>query len=216
MRSLGLLALVASTVLAGCNLVITDRPMFDREAVAERAFKAGVWASVQADCPIPRAGETVQHWPTCASARILRPGIEGLVLARGDPMIYQLRMTTDEGSSYAYAGLRPTHLDKSGKIDAFELWPVECGPPVITPEGERRPTKTPGPGLTMNGEEPSSCRAEDASAVRRAAKDSRNWAPVKVFIWVRPRKLLDKSPPLAWEMDTAYGMKKAEPPSAPR
>lgn len=86
------------------------------------------------------------------------------------------RSGVDEAVSrlvYCYAGLRADTLDAEGRIVAFTIWPIWCGPfPQRTDgQGGSNVTDTPFPGLTLVGEH---CVADDVDALRAAAMASEN------------------------------------------
>jgi len=135
----------------------------------------------------------------------------GLFVANGDHLIVQFQTkeepvasppdTVDEGAAeadsraYLYGASRPNQLDVEGKITAFEIWFIQCGPlpePKPSPRRKGRSrrdeaeeatesvTDRPFPGLIVVDND---CTAESAAALRRAAvlseaignKDSSRW-----------------------------------------
>ena len=124
------------------------------------------------------------------------------VLAAGDPRIMQLQVDVDlsmqaeatasgdatatasasppvHARPYGYAGVRPTKFDDQGRVTAFTLWPVQCGPP---PPKDKQGNDTapatlkPLPGMEMKAGDPV-CSTSSVSALRSAAKASEAWAP---------------------------------------
>jgi hypothetical protein len=80
---------------------------------------------------------------------------------------------------YAYGGVRATRLDDQGRIVAFTLWPVQCGPPPPKDkngEDVAGATKRPLPGIDMKPGD-AVCSTKSVSALRGAAKASEAWAP---------------------------------------
>lgn len=124
------------------------------------------------------------------------------VLAAGDPRVMQLQVDVDlsmqaEASAsgdatasasasppvhakpYGYAGVRPTKFDDQGRITAFTLWPVQCGPPPPKDKdgNDTAPaTLKPLPGIEMKRGD-AVCSTSSVSALRNAAKASEAWAP---------------------------------------
>jgi len=126
------------------------------------------------------------------------------VLATGDPRVMQIQVDVDvsahadvsasgEGVTanrssssssshsqpYGYAAIRPTKLDGQGRIVAFTLWPVQCGPPPPRDaDGDDTAPATQKllPGLTMKDGDPV-CTTTSTAALRAAAKASEAWAP---------------------------------------
>ena len=131
------------------------------------------------------------------------------VLAAGDPRIAQLRVAVDvsAGASasvsgdaqastsassaqsfpYAYAGVRPTRFDAQGRIVAFKLWPVLCGPPPpkdangadVAPA-----TLHPYAGLEMKPGD-TDCTSQSPDAVRAAARTSEAGSQPSEAHWIR-------------------------------
>ena len=158
-----------------------------------------------------RGGEWLtMNWDDTDGRKRLFEGWTSLspILAAGNPVILQL----DEGSEpqaspsdpdeivigdeepywrYSYGAVRPTELDGQGRVVAFELWVVQCGP---SPQRELKAgveypllslmegyvTDRPFPGLTVVGER---CTAESVDALRRAAGANRDLG--QVARWVR-------------------------------
>ena len=124
------------------------------------------------------------------------------VLAAGDPRIMQapvdvdLSMQAEASASgdatasasasppvharpYAYAGVRPTKFDDQGRITAFALWPVQCGPPPPKDKDgndSMGATLKPLPGIEMKPGD-AVCSTRSVAALRNAAKASEAWTP---------------------------------------
>jgi hypothetical protein len=78
----------------------------------------------------------------------------------------------DKPSRYCYAAIRPTKLDSEGRITAFVMWPVLCGPWPTKKEADgstANVTDAPFPGLRVVDD---NCVAESVTALREAAKAS--------------------------------------------
>jgi hypothetical protein len=127
-----------------------------------------------------------------------------VVLAAGDPRIFQAQVDVDlsaqasasvsgEGTTassstssssasakpYGYAGVRPTKFDAQGRIVAFALWPVQCGPPPPKDKDGNdtaAATLKPLPGIEMKPGD-AVCTTNSVPALRGAAKASEAWAP---------------------------------------
>jgi hypothetical protein len=123
------------------------------------------------------------------------------VLAPGDPRIMQLQVDVDlsvQGSAsasgdatasassgashsrpYGYGAVRPTKFDDQGRITAFTLWPIQCGPPPPKDKdgNDAAPaTLKPLPGIEMKPGD-AVCTTRSVAALRNAAKASEVWAP---------------------------------------
>jgi hypothetical protein len=135
-----------------------------------------------------------------------------IVLASGEPRILQAQVDVDlsmtaeasanggatasssgESSAharpYGYAAVRPTKLDSEGRITAFTLWPIQCGPPPPKDKdgNDTAPaTLKPLPGMIMKQGD-AVCSTASVAALRGAAKASEPWAPQPMpqSHWVR-------------------------------
>jgi hypothetical protein len=81
--SLRALALLAATLaLGGCNLVVSERPVFTAaDAVGAPSLRAGVWSASQPDCDF-KASDPVADWPKCAGGGVITPTA---IMASVDP-----------------------------------------------------------------------------------------------------------------------------------
>ena len=134
-----------------------------------------------------------------------------IVLAAGEPRILQAQVDVDlsvsasasangdatattsssstESKPYGYAAVRPTKFDSDGRITAFIIWPVQCGPPPpkdAKGEDVAPATLKPLPGIILKKGDPV-CTTTSAAALRGAAKASEAWAPQppRESHWVR-------------------------------
>lgn len=117
------------------------------------------------------------------------------LIANGSPLIVQTMFEPDTEDErvgadspnpepdrpYWYLALQPTTQDEAGRVTAFELWSVQCGP---EPAGaEPGPvTDRPFPGLTIDEH---NCEAESVEALRRAATLSEPLGEHMRSHWVR-------------------------------
>lgn len=124
-----------------------------------------------------------------------------IILAAGDPRIMQVPVDVDlsvqgEASAsgaasasasssasharpFGYGAVRPTKFDDQGRIVAFTLWPVQCGPPPPknkNGEDVAPATLKPLPGIEMKRGD-AVCTTKSVAALRGAAKASEAWAP---------------------------------------
>jgi hypothetical protein len=200
---LALAAVVAALGLSACNVVTTRQPLFGATDDAHIAFREGIWLQDKADCRVDQALPTT-YWPGCASWGVRRggallsydrdsrtwkdeiSGADALVVA-GDPLILQVRSRRNDAPDvvYFYAGLDIKARDPQGRITAYDLWAVACGPPP--PEGAaHHRTEHPFPGLVMEPGDGDDCTTTDPAALRNAAKASRAFAePGGGAHWVR-------------------------------
>jgi hypothetical protein len=111
-------ALVAAALaLGGCNLVVSEKPVFTAaDAAGAAPLRLGVWSASQPGCDF-NSSEPVAKWPTCAGGGVITasaiigsvgtsgPGPEDppstiakpqftipYVLAAGDPRVMQMHM----------------------------------------------------------------------------------------------------------------------------
>jgi hypothetical protein len=142
LRGLTILALAA--MLAGCNTVYSEQPLFTRkDSVDAPVLKPGLWLIRSGgDCAFDEA-LPASKWPECADDRgtIIggpagRPSMGGqpFVLVAGDPILAQVRDRDDHGvARYYFAGVQPQARDAAGRVVAFRWWIARCGPPPPRP-----------------------------------------------------------------------------------
>ena len=134
-----------------------------------------------------------------------------IVLAAGEPRILQAQVDVDlsvnasattsgdatattssnssESKPYGYGAVRPTRFDSAGRITAFIIWPVQCGPPPpknAKGEDVAPATLKPLPGIILKKGD-LVCTTTSVAALRGAAKASEAWAPQppRESHWVR-------------------------------
>lgn len=183
----------ALLLLGGCNnYVRSSQPWFtDADARQAPAVRSGWWVMDDPDCKLSVNAPSAA-WPECVALYLLPPG-DRLVLrageptrgeyllGAGDPLIVQVFAAGDDkadpptADEYGYYGLVPRRRDPEGRITAFDVWPVLCGPPRrITnkhPFDDR--TRRPWPGLKIEAEK-AGCVARDVGVLRDAARRSKS------------------------------------------
>jgi len=197
MRLLPILALLA---LGGCNMVVTQTPMFTKaDGAGAPGLRPGVWrGKPDAGCAFDEKSP-LASWPACANGAVVDDdGISmvktvngartvaakiGYVLAAGEPRILQLSvggLTPSFGlslSGYLYGGVQPTKTDDQGRIIAYTNWFVACGPPPPQPAAGSSPnrisfaTLSPFAGLVMD-KSGQNCTPISVAALRNAAVES--------------------------------------------
>ncbi|MBX7248115.1 MAG: hypothetical protein K1X35_03595 [Caulobacteraceae bacterium] len=148
-----LLLVVAALMLGGCNLVVSEHPMFAaRDAVGSTQFRPGVWASRKPDCAFD-AAKPLKDWPECAGGGVLtrdrlvdRDGKEkdsAYVLAGGEPRVMQFEFRGDDKGKvlYLFMGVEPLRLDDKGRIVEARLWLAQCGPMPPKPDPAAKPAE---------------------------------------------------------------------------
>ncbi|MBD3729483.1 MAG: hypothetical protein IE933_07240 [Sphingomonadales bacterium] len=178
--------------LAGCNMVVSDQPWFERNA-ASPVIKSGIWgAADKEDCTFDSSAP-LSEWPECSEPAIIdaqgnfnsRDKTSGdwrsitAVVGGGDPMILQFALPQEMVSqapgapSYLYFALRPLARDADGRITDMRIWSVMCGPLAEGAEQSGDPkamvTKQPFAGLTLKD---GNCQAKDIPALTGAAARS--------------------------------------------
>jgi len=197
MRLIPILALLA---LGGCNMVITQAPMFTKaDGAGAPRFRPGVWrGKPDAACAFDEASP-LDSWPACANGALVDDDAIsmvktvngqrtvaariGYVLTAGEPRILQLSVAglpTGLGlslSGYFYGGVRPTKADDRGRIIAYTTWFVACGPPAPPPAAGSNPNKisfatlSPFTGLVMD-KAGQNCTPNSGADLRNAAEES--------------------------------------------
>lgn len=210
----------ASLLLLGaCNMVVTKQPLFSTaDAAGAAQLRPGVWRETpQSPCDFDET-KPLADWPGCANGFIMRDGEAGgynidangkktwtsseLIFAGGEPRVIQVLMKDlgvkglgelPFGPMYLYVAAHPTSLDEQGRIVAFTVWPILCGPPP-PPDAKGRDgnamrtgTLKPLPGLTMDKDN-NNCTTSSQAVVRAAAKASADWqgsSPATEDRWIR-------------------------------
>ena len=197
MRALLILAVL---LLGGCNMVVTQTPMFTKaDGAGAPGFRPGVWrGKPNAGCAFDETSP-LDSWPACANGAIVDDDAISMVktvngartvgakisyvLAAGEPRILQLSVAglpTGLGlslSGYFYGGVQPTKTDDRGRIIAYTTWFVACGPPPPPPAAGSSPNKisfatlSPFPGLVMD-KAGQNCTPNSGAALRNAAVES--------------------------------------------
>jgi hypothetical protein len=127
------LAVATAMALSGCNMVMTDKPMFAAaDGVGAPPLHQGVWRKEKSGCDFDE-GQAQNQWPLCSDAQggVGDPPFWQEVA--GDPVILQtpfaLPGAKKSDISYFYVAIRPLKLDADGRVVAMKSWPVRCGPP---------------------------------------------------------------------------------------
>jgi hypothetical protein len=196
MRLLLILALLS---LGGCNMVVTQTPMFTKaDGAGAPGFRPGVWrGKSDAGCAFDETSP-LDSWPSCANGALVDDDAIsmiktvngertvaariGYVLTAGEPRILQLSvagLTPGFGlslSGYLYGGVQPTKTDDRGRIIAYTTWFVACGPPPSpvagsSPNKIRFATLSPFPHLVMD-KGGQNCTPISVAALRNAAVES--------------------------------------------
>ena len=194
--------LLAAAALSACDIVDDHAPTFS-PSQAVSPLKPGLWQTptgCETARPLPRSTFCVPHgdglsalqWVITPKALFgahrgdtpdLPAGMP-YVISPGAPMLMQIQADVPDkpdkspglraGLHVWFLALEPTSRDAAGRITAFTVWPVMCGP---TPHAgspnfdETDVTKHPFAGLAMDG---MTCTARDAASIRAAALASRS------------------------------------------
>lgn len=136
-----LFVLAAALMLAGCNMVYAEQPVFTAaDAAGAPSLRPGLWAKRRPDCTFDSA-KPAKDWPECADPALVTAERIGepanvdkqvpYILAGGDPRVLQLEVKpdTDKPVVWFFAGLKPLKTDAQGRITEARTWMVFCGPP---------------------------------------------------------------------------------------
>jgi hypothetical protein len=192
-RSWTILALALS--LGGCNMVVSDRPLFTKADTHDTpVFKAGLWGAEDPNCVFDST-QPLESWPKCAGGSAIPAGqgiLQGtdgteILIAAGDPLIGQLHFRPGGPIpiSYVYGALVPTAWDAQHRVIEVEAWLVQCGPPrpaAANGDQEAGVSLHPMPGLKVKDD---NCVADSPLLVRKAAIASRAWQTPQKTHWIR-------------------------------
>lgn len=205
-----LIAAVSLLALGSCNELITHTALFSRADAAKAApFRSGVWRNLSSDPCKFDAKKPVAQWPGCAGGTVIVDGtfatyqgikgppvltpVANMLVAGGTPMIMQWSPPAGAQPSdqmFGYAALRVTKQDEQGRVVAFTMWQINCGPPApAQPSSNGQPggdSSTPQlyPGLTQV-KDSSDCTTDSQQAVRDAAVASETSESALTVVWVR-------------------------------
>ena len=188
----GVLAL--ASLLAGCNVVVSDKPWFTATGAANAPkLREGVWLGssiFSSPCAVDER-RPIDAWPDCAKpVRIQKVAMVGLskangrwqrtsyryVLANGLPFVLQVGATQNGKSGYVYDWVRVTDLDDQGRVIAFTGGPVLCS-------GTSGNASALYPGLIKRDTD---CTPSSVGALQGAAKASdAEGTPTGQGHWVR-------------------------------
>ena len=175
--------------LAGCNLAVSDHPMFSAGEQLATPLKSGLWVADDPDCVFDST-KPRQTWPKCAVWLVLRDNrvaeISGdekterpvaILIADGSPPIAQIEVREKESDIvYVFYAIEPAAHDSRRRITALSVWGVRCGT-------EKTPGSSqvdPYPGFDKE------CHPASKDAVRAAAAASRAAATdIGRMKWVR-------------------------------
>jgi hypothetical protein len=157
LRTLALLA--AALLLGGCNLVVSETPVFSAaDAAGAPPLKPGVWAAPQPNCDFKPSAPLAQ-WPKCAGGAAITPTAilatadpsllatpdqpasaaaktmkVPYVLAAGDPRVMQIHFVLPidpaiKAAFFYFIALKPIAHDADGRITDAQVWLIQYGPP---------------------------------------------------------------------------------------
>jgi len=184
------LCLIVLLALGGCNLAVSDHPMFSSAERLATPLKDGPWVADVPDCKFnvdsPKTG-----WPKCALWTVVsdnkmvdvsgdkdedRPA--GFLIVGGQPPIVQIDMLENGKHGFLFIAIEPTSKPPSGPITTLNIWGVTCGrqnDPVDSRQGV-----SPFPGFNKE------CQPQTAAALRAAAVASRpKSGEITRMKWVR-------------------------------
>jgi hypothetical protein len=188
--------LALASLLAGCNVVVSDKPWFTATGAASAPrLREGVWLGssiFSTPCAVDER-RPIEAWPDCARPTLVQKfGLIGLskdsgrwqrtsyryVLAEGQPFILQVGTSQNGKPGYVYDWVRVTGLDDQGRIIAFTAGPVLCGGSATAGNASSL-----YPGLMKQDTD---CTANSVGALQGAAKASdADATPTGQGHWVR-------------------------------
>jgi hypothetical protein len=120
MRWQALTALVSAAFLAGCNMVMTERPMFTAaDGAGAASIRSGVWRTDTVGCDVDET-LTQDKWPKRANPS---PGVADppfWLQVAGEPALLQMPLSLPKAgvmtAFYLYAAYRPLKLDAQGRV----------------------------------------------------------------------------------------------------
>jgi len=188
-RLLGLALLLP--LLGGCNMLISEEPMFGGSDRAALVPRDGIWLSPDKGCDFD-SSRPESGWPECAMWVVVRNGgtdlyltdgkrqsqVVGGFFAAGDPQILQAYwIDTDKQphrAFYGFFGVEIHQVGPDGRYSAASVWPVECGT-QSNPNADIQPY----PGVGAD------CRPSSKEAIRPAAEKSRRTEQIEEWRWLR-------------------------------
>jgi hypothetical protein len=196
---LRLAALAAAMALGGCNMVVTDKPLFSAaDAGKVPSFRPGIWTGDHPDCAFDESLPQ-NKWPACANPVAPMNTAPIWLAVEGEPDILQVPLSKVlhvEGPGFIYIGWRPRKLDGHGLVIDADLWPVLCGPPPADQKAAL--TSQLSPGLQPKSDK-ANCTTAAKDALRNAARVSEAWTSKKDTSthshWVRDPIPGDLPPP---------------------
>lgn len=184
---------VLLVMLAGCNIAVSDKPIFGEAQRSTVRLKDGYWAIAEQTCHYD-ATQPVDSWPGCADwiviagNQIVRErdknvfGVDPtLLIGAGKPLIMQVFSKSENGQApfYTFGAIEPTAITPAGEIAAMQVWIVEC-----VANSSRSP-----PGASTVGHYPgfdADCHPGSIDALRAAATASRPHEDEMIVAkWVR-------------------------------
>ena len=142
MKLVGLsLAMALLLALAGCNIAVSDKPVFGEAQRSTVRLKDGYWVIAEQGCKYDST-KPVDSWPGCADwiviagNQIVRErdknvfGVEpALLIAVGEPLIMQIFSKSERGEQpfYSFGAIEPKAATPGGEVAAMQVWVVECG-----------------------------------------------------------------------------------------
>ena len=166
-------------LLGGCNVAMSDKPLF---AEAQRSptllLADGIWTLDKLDC-VADLAKPRKEWPKCVDWVIVsdnkavlgsdsKPGDgpQDIMIVDGKPPLLQAKVTTTNSPpAWGYLVFNPQSAAKNGRITAVQVWAVACG--TEEPGEGSNPKIHPYPGFTEN------CRTASVEALRAAASKER-------------------------------------------
>ena len=180
----------AALLLAACNAVISEVPVFTEADRSGPLPRDGIWVAEDPECVFD-VSTPEASWPRCAMWLVIRGGgsdveiLDGkgqsetvsATFVAGDPMLVQGkwidRVKEPPRPFYAFYAIDAGEPDASGRFSRAQAWLVQCGI-----QDHPNSDLTPFPGITDE------CRPTSKEAIRSAAAASSH-EEMASWRWVR-------------------------------
>ncbi|MEO7634820.1 MAG: hypothetical protein ABIS38_04125 [Sphingomicrobium sp.] len=177
--------------LGACNMVISEKPMFDGHDRSTLIPRDGIWLAEVEDCRFD-SSKPEPVWPKCAVRAIVDNGGRQLQVSDGKGQSQRLAAIFTPGAPvivqgqwvdqakrpakvfYGFFGLEAGAIGSDRRFGTATMWPVACG--VQLGSGIRS-----FPGISAD------CRPSSKRAIRAAATSSRGDADAFKWRWLRAK-----------------------------
>jgi hypothetical protein len=129
---------MATSPLGGCNLVVTDQPLFSKaDGAGGPRFRAGVWSGAPARLHVRRV-KASKGLAEMRQRPVPGPRSATVVRRAGrptDPADDRVAADRIYGFAQFYVGFQVIRSDAAGRVTEVRILPVQCDPPP--PDGDK-------------------------------------------------------------------------------